>query len=116
MDLGTDPILRLHYVGDVARVTLNGKLLTDDFYNGNAFDIGLRRHAPDILSGDLRVEILPLEKGAPIYLTQKARPDFGHAESIAQLQAVEIIPQYQVLLGAGRINDPAKKMDVSVRQ
>lgn len=46
IDLGTDPILRLHYVGDVARVMLDGKFITDDFYNGNAFDIGLRRHAP----------------------------------------------------------------------
>ena len=53
VDLGTDPILRLHYVGDVARVMLNGKFVTDDFYNGNVFDVGLRRHAPDILTGDL---------------------------------------------------------------
>ena len=66
LDLGTDPILRLHYVGDVARVTLNGRFITDDFYNGNAFDIGLRRHAPEILDGDLRIAILPLRKDAPI--------------------------------------------------
>jgi hypothetical protein len=41
-------------------VTLNGKLLTDDFYNGNVFEAGLRRYAPEILTGDLRVEILSL--------------------------------------------------------
>jgi hypothetical protein len=96
LDLNTDPILRLHYVGDVARVTLNGKLLTDDFYNGNAFDIGLRRYAPRILNGDLRVEILPLRKDAPVYLAQEARPDFGNKQSVVTLNQIEIVPRYQI--------------------
>jgi beta-galactosidase len=100
VDLGTDPILRLHYVGDVARVMLNGRFITDDFYNGNAFDIGLRRHAPDILNGDLRIAILPLRKDAPIYMSDTARPDFSTAGSVAALQNVEIIPRYQLQLTA----------------
>jgi beta-galactosidase len=100
LDLSTDPMLRLLYVGDVARVTLNGKLLTDDFYNGNAFEVGLRRHVPGILSGDLRVEILPLRKDAPIYMAKEVRPDFGKAESVVELKSVEIVPRYQVQLEA----------------
>ncbi len=98
IDLTTDPILRLHYTGDVARVMLNGKFITDDFYNGNAFDIGLRRHAPEILGGDLRVAILPLRKDAPIYMADSARPDFDKADSVVALKSVEIIPRYQVQL------------------
>jgi beta-galactosidase len=98
VDLGTDPILRLHYTGDVARVMLDGKFITDDFYNGNAFDIGLRRHAPEILTGDLRIAILPLRKDAPIYMAEKARPHFGSADSVAALQRIEIIPRYQLEL------------------
>lgn len=100
VDLGTDPILRFHYVGDVARVMLNGRFITDDFYNGNVFDIGLRRHAPDILNGDLRLAILPLRKDAPIYMADMARPYFGSADSVADLQSVEIIPRYQLQLKA----------------
>lgn len=100
VDLGTDPILRFHYVGDVARVILNGQFITDDFYNGNAFDIGLRRHAPDILNGDLRLAILPLRKDAPIYMADMARPHFSGADSVADLQSVEIVPRYQLQLGA----------------
>jgi hypothetical protein len=100
VDLGTDPILRFHYVGDVARVMLNGRFITDDFYNGNVFDIGLRRHAPDILNGDLRLAILPLRKDAPIYMGDMARPYFGSADSVADLQSVEIVPRYQVQLMA----------------
>jgi beta-galactosidase len=100
VDLGTDPILRLHYVGDVARVMLNGRFITDDFYNGNAFDIGLRRHAPEILNGDLRIAILPLRKDAPIYMAEAVRPHFGSADSIAALESIEIIPRYQLQLTA----------------
>lgn len=98
VDLGVDPILRLNYVGDVARVLLNGKLLVDDFYNGNQFEVGLRRYTPDILTGDLRVEILPLQKNAPVYLAKSAQPDFGNADSLATLRGVKIIPRYTVQL------------------
>lgn len=100
LNLGTDPILRLHYVGDVARVMLDGRLINDDFYNGNALDIGLRRNAPEILNGDLRVAILPLRKDAPIYMADQAKPHFNGTDSVADLQGVEIIPRYQLQLTA----------------
>jgi beta-galactosidase len=100
IDLSTDPLLRIHYVGDVARVLLDGKLITDDFYNGNVLDIGLRRHAPDILKGDLRIAILPLRKDAAIYMAESARPDFGNASAVAALKAIEIVRRYQVQLKA----------------
>ena len=100
LDLISDPLLRLHYVGDVARVTLNGKLLTDDFYNGNVLEVGLRRYAPEILTGDLRVEILPLRKDAPIYLSKEAWPDFGDKPSVVSLNRVELVPRYQIGLKA----------------
>jgi hypothetical protein len=100
LDLGLDPILRLHYVGDVARVTLNGKLLVDDFYNGKDFEVGLKRYAPEIFKGDLQVAILPLRKDAPIYMANEARPDFGHAQSVAAIQRTEIISRYTAQLTA----------------
>jgi hypothetical protein len=98
LDLGVDPILRIHYVGDVARLVLNDRLVMDDFYNGRPFDIGLRRHAPDILTGELRIAILPLRKDALIYMAKEARPDFGQANSIVELKRVEIIPRYYAQL------------------
>ena len=108
VDLSLDPMVRFHYVGDVARVTLNGKLLTDDFYNGNAFDLGLRRYAPDILGGDLRIAILPLRKDAPVYMADQARPDFGKAGSVASLQSVEIVPWYQLQITGRHAGDTAR--------
>ena len=100
MGLGADPLLRLNYIGDMAGVSINGKLLTDDFYNGNSFEVGLRRYAPDVLAGDLRVAVLPLRKNAPIYLDRQAKPDFGSTTSVAALRGMEIVPRYTVQLTA----------------
>jgi beta-galactosidase len=108
LDLSLDPIVRFHYVGDVARITLNGKLITDDFYNGSAFDLGMRRYAPEILNGDLRIAILPLRKDAPIYMTDKVRPDFGKESSIVTLQGIEIVPRYQVQITGRRPAETAR--------
>jgi hypothetical protein len=106
IDMGSNPILRIHYVGDVARFTLNGRLLVDDFYNGNAFELGLRRYSPEIKAGELEIEVLPLRKDAlsgekqRIFVADSARPDFGNAAAVAAVESAEIIPSYQVQLSA----------------
>jgi hypothetical protein len=100
LDLSLDPILRVHYAGDVARFTLNGRLIDDNFYNGRPFDLGLRRFALEILNGDLRLEILPLRKDAPIYLADQARPDFGNSDSIAIVGKAEIVNRYPAAVPA----------------
>jgi beta-galactosidase len=96
LDLNLNPILRISYIGDVARLTLNGKLLDDNFYAGREFDLGLNRYASEILNGDLRLEILPLHKDAPIFLEPKAKPDFGTNETLVKLESVEIVNRYEV--------------------
>ena len=91
LDLSAQPLLRLRYFGDVARLTLNGKLIADNFYCGREFDLGLNRYAPEIFTGDLRLEILPLRRDAPIFLEPKARPDFAGAASLVKLQSAVIV-------------------------
>lgn len=39
LDLSANPILRINYVGDAARVSIGGKLVVDDFYNGRVFEM-----------------------------------------------------------------------------
>ncbi|MGA2232679.1 MAG: beta-galactosidase [Tepidisphaeraceae bacterium] len=86
-------ILRANYVGDVARYYLDGKLLTDNFYTGGPFDIGLDRFGPDVYSKGLTLKILPLRKDAPIYLEQEAKPDFGDQDSIVKLNGIEVLEE-----------------------
>lgn len=91
-------ILRIRYLGDVARIYLGDTLLTDNFYNGNAFEIGINRFAPEIYKKDLILKVLPLRKEAPIYLAEEAKPDFNGKDSICELQSVELKEIYEITL------------------
>ncbi len=91
LDLAANPILRIHYSGDVARLTHRGRLLSDDFHNGSVFEIGLRRHGPDILTGDLHLEILPLQESMPVYFEKGSRPAFGPGGTALALHRVELV-------------------------
>jgi len=89
-----NPMLRLHYVGDVARVIIGGKFVVDDFYNGDALEIGLRRYAAELEGGELLVEILPIREDAPIgFSPPSLRPNFGDRASIAELQRAEFVSE-----------------------
>jgi hypothetical protein len=96
LDLTADPLLRLHYTGDVARVYIGKKFITDDYYNGQPLEIGLRRHAADLKDGELTIAILPLQKNAPIFMAPSARPDFGAADSLAVLRSADLVPNQTV--------------------
>jgi beta-galactosidase len=96
--LTADALLRVIYKGDVARFYLNGTLLTDNFYNGHPFHLGLQRYAPEIYQGELLLKILPLRKDAPLYLSEDAQPDFGDLDSLVKLSSVEIIERSSVSL------------------
>ena len=93
-------LLRITYQGDIARAYANGKLLTDDFYNGQPWVIGFSRNTPDVLSGTVELRILPLQSEAPIYLPGGARPTIMPKGQLADLRAVELVPVYRTLIDA----------------
>lgn len=91
-------LLRIKYFGDVARIYLGNELLTDNFYNGNPFEIGINRFISSISQNDLLLKILPLRKDAPIFLATEARPDFGSNESICKILNIELIQIHTIEL------------------
>ena len=99
LDLSSKLLLRLNYVGDVARVMIGGKFITDDFYNGRSLEIGLWRHAAELKDGEITVAILPLQKNAPIYFSSPAaRPDFGDRPAVDELRSAELVPQPSIAI------------------
>ncbi len=85
-------LLRLHYVGDVARVYVNGRLVMDDFYNGEPLEVPLWRHAAALAPGELTVAILPLQRGAPVFFSDpSAVPAFGQPPARAELSRAELV-------------------------
>jgi hypothetical protein len=101
------PLVRFDYVGDVARVQIGDKLLTDDFYNGRARDVGLWRYASQLNSGEFRFVLLPLQKNAPIFMDDSVRPTFDDAPAYGQLRSVVLIEQPTVTITAKAEAEPA---------
>jgi len=89
--------LNVKYEGDVARLTSDGKLLTDNFYNGESWQIGLSRFHEQIDRGGLELEILPMRKDAPIFLEDKYRIPSGEGQ-IVDLKDLTVVPQYQLIV------------------
>lgn len=98
LEANTRVLLRLRYRGDVARVYAGERLITDNYYNGDAMEVGLWRVPEVMRGGELVVKILPLQKGAPIYLAKW--PAMDGKEAVAALDQVELIPQTTVTLEA----------------
>lgn len=91
--------LRISYIGDVARIYLGDKLLTDNFYNGKPFELELTHFSPDICNQDLIIKILPLHAHAPIYLPV-ADLDFSNQDCLIKLEEVDIIEECTVTIEA----------------
>jgi beta-galactosidase len=96
-----DVFLGIQYVGDVGRLYEGAVLIDDNFYNGTAWEVGLKRFTPNELSKGLELKILPLRKDAPIYMPKASWPDFGDKTQFAELKALVAIPEYQLTLTFG---------------
>ena len=94
----SDLFLKVDYVGDVARLSSSGKLLTDNFYNGLVWSVGLSRFIKDGGSAPLVLSILFLRKDAPIYIEDAHRPKFSSGAQIDELRKLELIPEYELLV------------------
>lgn len=99
LDLATNPLLRIRYRGDVARVKIGDTFVMDDFFNGEALEIGLARHAALLKAGgELTVEVLPLQRGAPIFLPPTAQLREGDGPAVAELTAAELVTRPEIEL------------------
>jgi hypothetical protein len=90
----SDALLQIDYTGDIGRLTADGKLLDDHFYNGAPWQVGLRRFG---LGRRFTLELLPMPKVAPIYLDTSARDRLKSARQNPDLINIRIVPVYEVV-------------------
>jgi hypothetical protein len=90
-------LLRIAYQGDVARIYAGGRLLTDDFYHGAPWEIGLRSIPAADLKQGLELQILPLRADAPIYLAGGVKPAIPAGGQVAQVTDVRVAPEYRAV-------------------
>lgn len=86
--------LKIAYTGDVARLSVAGDLLDDNFFNGLPWTVGLLKFNQKVESGELELSILPLRKDSPIFLESRYRPTFGDTNQLVDLKSATLMPQY----------------------
>ncbi len=89
----SDVYLVVHYQGDEARVFMGDRLLTDDFFNGTDWQIGLKRFLPRSKAATFKLQILPLSEKAPIFFEPGRAPTFDKEGQAGSLQSVEALPE-----------------------
>jgi hypothetical protein len=101
LSASNDWLLRFYYVGDVARVYVNDRLITDNFYNGVCFDCGFSPDETNLQDAEVLLKVMPLRKDAPICLLPGDWPKDASDEGTAELTRVEIVQQTQHLVTLG---------------
>ena len=68
-------LLRIRWTGDAARAFIGGLLVSDNYWNGLAWDIDLTPHRDELLSHGLQIRAFPFNPDAPIYVDESIRPE-----------------------------------------
>ena len=92
-----DALLRIRYVGDVARLHAGGRLVSDHFYNGQPFDTGLWRIPSEELDR-LEIRVMPLPEDLAARLPRELQPDLSAGSPRAQLLKIEALERHQLRL------------------
>lgn len=77
-------LLRVHYLGDVARAYANGRCINDSFFCGRPFDIEVTAEIREV-----EIRVLPWVDDAPIYVDGSIRSQLHHG--IAEITRIELI-------------------------
>jgi beta-galactosidase len=87
--------LQVEYHGDIARFFAGNQMLTDNFYNGQVWSIGLRRFL-NSKNNSFTLSVLPLRKDAPVYLELLEPLEFPRSGQIDRLDDLHLVPEYQL--------------------
>lgn len=66
MDGVKDAILKIDYTGDIGQAFINGEMISDNFCNGEIWEIGLKEFADSLKEHPLTIYITPIKKGVHV--------------------------------------------------
>jgi beta-galactosidase len=92
----SDVFLAIPYQGDEARLLAGNRLLTDNFFNGAEWRVGLKRFLAGPLAQTFRLQVLPLSNKAPIFFEPGRAPSAGKDGWTGSLQSIEALPEYEI--------------------
>ncbi|MBQ3705801.1 MAG: beta-galactosidase [Clostridia bacterium] len=93
-----DARLQIQYQGDIGELFLNDVMISDNFCNGDIWEIGLREQK-DRLPGRMVLKIAPIREGANVNVESAMAARNEEVKStIAELRQVMVQPVYEIHL------------------
>ena len=87
-------LLRINWRGDAARAFIDGRLVSDNYWNGLPWDIDLAPHRDALLRHGLQVQAFPFNPDAPIYVDESIRP----VHTTLEIQDVRVLHRGHIFL------------------
>jgi hypothetical protein len=94
-----DILLRVDYLGSAGNAFIGGRLVADNFCNGQIWEIGLKRFFPEVAQKGLSLHVIPFQQGGEVTFEPGLafRHEFGEKET-AQIFSVEAVPVYRAVI------------------
>lgn len=93
-----DARLQIHYQGDIGTLWLNDEMISDNFCNGDVWEVGLMEQKAR-LSSPMVLNIAPLREGARVNVeSAMAARNEEVRQIVAQLKDVKVQPVYEIKL------------------
>jgi hypothetical protein len=92
----SDVFLAVRYQGDEARLLRGDNLLTDNFFNGTEWRIGMKRFLAGDSTQSFTLQLLPLSKQSPVVFDNGMAPAMDNSGQAGSLQSVDALPEYEL--------------------
>lgn len=90
-------MLRVNYIGDVGYAFIDGKMIHDNFYNGDTWELDLLPYRDEIISKGLYLYISPQKKGSKVHSESEMAARYESSEEqIAKIHGIEAVGIYDI--------------------
>jgi hypothetical protein len=96
-----DIFLNIDYTGDTGMGFLGGELVTDEFWKGTIWQIGLKKFYPSAAFKEMVFYFRPVNENASYLddILPENRPDFSQSKQILNIRKITFTPEYRVNVG-----------------
>lgn len=95
-----DLFLNIDYTGDTGMGFLDGELVTDEFWKGTLWQIGLRKFYPSVASKEMVFYFRPVNENVSYLddILPENRPDFSKSKQVLDIRKISFTSEYKVNL------------------
>ena len=93
----SDIVLEIDYIGDNAFAFIDGRMINDNLYYGDTWQISLKQYKEELIEKGMYFYFRPMHKDASylVDLEKEDIPEFVE-KSVCKVRSINVIPEYQI--------------------